>query len=219
MSVAIIIPTTGRPLTNDLTLTLGVVRQALATLGFRTEVYLGKHYGVDKAREMTVEAAIAAKHTHILFLDDDIVPENIESIGKLILMSVPVAVGIYYEKNMRGLNLHYKVGPMKYPNYKPQDVDKWLSLNIGLRAVDAAGLGFALIDAEVFKSLSKPWFKFEDRGEDIFFAEKLESELGLKPVAVLTATARHAVGPEFYLTWRGEIISVSAPREPAPSQP
>jgi hypothetical protein len=215
MSVAIIIPTTGRPLTNDLTLTLGVVRQVLAALGFRTEVYFGKHYGVDKAREMTVEAAVAAKHTHILFLDDDIVPENIESIGKLVLTSMPIAVGIYYEKNMRGLNLHYREGPMKYPNYRPQDVERWLSLGIGLRAVDAAGLGFALIDAEVFRSLSKPWFKFEDRGEDIFFAEKLESELGLKPVAVLTATAKHAVGPEFYLTWRGEIISVTAPKEPA----
>ncbi len=143
-------------------------------------------------------------------------------IMKLIADRLPIACGIYYEKNMRGLNIHYykpgtkvKEGDREittdYPNYQPSDVDKWRSLGVMYRAVDACGLGLTLIDATIFKLLQKPWFMTTmDTGEDIHFFTKVWRELKLKPVADLDVKAKHLVGPGFLLDWRGNTIHQDA---------
>ncbi|MGC9051152.1 hypothetical protein [Pyrobaculum sp.] len=198
--VAIVTPLGGDGLVHHaFTLRLLDIYTALSPVA-GVRVLFSKHYAVDVAREAGVEYAVAQGAARILFIDSDIVPTDVAAVLKLLAADLPFVCGVYWEKNLRGLNLHVKHGGA-YTNLRaaPQ----------GMFPVDVCGLGFALIDAEVFKSLDRPWFSLKPMGEDVYFAEKARA-IGVRPVAVGEAQALHIVGGNLALAPDGRLISLAS---------
>ena len=209
-------------------------RAMLAFYNVRIWTVHAKHYSVGMARELGVQNALDAGATHIFFLDDDIIPapDTPNPLVMLLSLFVPIACGIYYEKNMKGLNIHKfeeegsplldKDGkPMKvkyldgkeraavtsYPNYTPQEVDEWMRKYGPFMPVGGCGLGMALIDARVFQELPKPWFHMNPVfGEDLYFLTKARTYLKVRPIAHLGVRGWHILGSTFVLDWNGSII-------------
>ncbi len=198
--VYVLIPASREPLSYNFFMAL---HKATVEAGVKVVWGITRHYGVAEARNMGVEQALNLGATHVLFLDDDVVPQ-VNPITSFLQARVPVACGLYYEKNMRGTNLHaYRRG--KWRNLRVDEVRK-LVAKWGYAPVDACGLGLAMVEADVFEKLSKPWFVMaEGMGEDIYFFAKLRKELGIRPVAFPHVYGIHIMDSRFYITEDGKI--------------
>jgi len=147
-----------KPVTHTFDLTMGII--------------------IDHARNRLVENALENKCTHILFLDSDMTfPKDI--ISKLLSYDKNIVGGMYVNRHNQKTVVAYKKkkkGGM-YVNIIADDFK-------GLIKVDAIGTGALLIKTDVFKKLSKPWFRFAIHkptgtviSEDIMFC-KLAQENG-----------------------------------------
>lgn len=142
------------------------------------------------ARDILITEALKANSDYILFLDTDHVLENptdsnealkilYQCINKdkdsshLDYKSGKIVSGLYRAKQKIGFNYamwlrHYEDNKLK--GYLPiKDWNgNWLNVNV-------TGMGFCLIDANIFKEIPKPWFHWEiaeDISEDFYFFEK-----------------------------------------------
>jgi len=171
----------------------------LNSQGIESGLIVPKHYGVDVAREIGVEAALEDGYTHIFFLDDDVLPERHGVVVEMLSLDYPVICGVYYQKNLKGLAV-LRRAEHDYISLALDDVEDKLA------PADACGLGFVLIDAEVFRRLSKPWFSLRPRGEDVYFFEKMKSEIGHRPVVYGRAKAYHLLTETLGLDWRKNVV-------------
>jgi len=142
-------------------------------------------YSMDKA----IETGMDNGADEIVFIDSDIIPPR-DGILKFRYWNYPFVTGIYYERNER----HYASIRMYVDGqYVAFDTN---NIKQPYMFVDACGLGYAYIDAEIFKRLSRPWFKWtreteRSPSEDIYFAQKVWNELGIKPLADFNNVASH----------------------------
>lgn len=135
------------------------------------------HESIDVVRENMVEEALKENPEYILFWDKDIVPPP-DAVLMLMSHQYPVCSGLYPDKGNRWSAFIYKDGDI-LPVKNAED---------NVLFVDAVGLGFTLIETEVFRHLSKPWFKYEYNrlhnpkglSEDMYFCMKVQKELGIK---------------------------------------
>ena len=200
--VAIVTPVSRSPLTYAVGMAMHTYTVEARDRGISVVWVHTKHYGVAEARERGVEDALNLGATKVLFWDDDIVPE-VNPITAFVFARAPMACGIYYEKTLRGLSLYLKRGD-KFINLKPKDVDR-LAKRSFFFPVDVCGLGLAMIDADVFRKLPKPWFSMQyGMGEDFYFFLKVRQVLGLRPIVLPNVTARHILDSRFYLTAEGK---------------
>jgi len=238
LKIAIVIPVSRNPMSYVFFERWhGIVDEARAMLAmYNPRIWFvhSKHYSVGMARELGVENALDAGATHIFFLDDDVIPTQDSPNPIVTMLSVfsPIVCGIYYEKNLRGLNIHKfletpqplldkdgKIQKVKYidgkeraavtyyPNYQPKEVADWASKYGPYMPVGGCGLGMALIDARVFKALPKPWFHMNPVfGEDLYFLTKVRTYLKVNPVAHLLVKGLHILGSTYVLNWDGQVI-------------
>lgn len=154
-------------------------------------------YGVAQARNRVADKAVDGNYDYLLTIDSDvIVPPNALSV----LLDPPASIVL--------LPYRYKNGTGDSPFFKfERDAngnDKWKFDDIpdGRVAVKAAGMGCALIDTVVFRSLMKPWFFWVERetgrhtGEDIYFGDKAR-QAGFDILLDGRAKCRH-VGRKVY---------------------
>lgn len=124
---------------------------------------------VDRARELTVEDALAADVEWLLFLDSDVVPP-VEVFGLLRRHDEPVVSGLYY---VDGEQPHPAAWVLDDDSLASVGVDQSGRLIVdddgeavtlepenGLFTVDAIGLGCVLVHASVFEDLDRPWFRW-----------------------------------------------------------
>ena len=153
----------------------------------------GHIFDIGQSRNQLVKTALAfPETTHVLFVDDDIVIPDPNSLikmyGFLEEKNQYVISGLYYNKNppqwpiifdltTRSGKLVFKVP--YFGKEPPKDI---------VREVSAVPLGFCLVKREVFETIKEPWFVFNDPetdakfvrgegdpiivGEDIYFSLK-----------------------------------------------
>lgn len=136
-----------------------------------------------KSREELVMMALGHDYTHILFLDSDMrFPRS--ALVHLLARDAYI-IGANY------VTRRYPVKPVTFANDEDASVRVFTEADAdGLEEVASIGFGLVLIDLDVFRGMSRPWFATpwdeETRkfvGEDVFFCRKARKELGL-PVLV-----------------------------------
>jgi hypothetical protein len=143
----------------------------------------------DRCRNLCAKAFLETDHSHLLFIDSDVVPP-VNCLDLMLATNHPLVCGIY------PLQLEYdlcssvarKLGPHTYGFLKDFPDEPF--------EIDAAGLGCCLIAREVLERLDEPWFRFISRpdghqtGEDIYFFEKC-AEIGIRPIALPQVLCSH----------------------------
>jgi len=124
---------------------------------------------IAQQRNTLVEQALTVKSSHILWLDSDMhVPTN--TVDRLLSHNKDIVAATYSTR----------VKPQKSVAFVDQyNLDQRLKYTTGIHSVFAVGMGCMLVNIEVYKTLSKPWFHYhwnEDTedlsGEDIYFCKQ-----------------------------------------------
>jgi len=198
-SIMIGVPTTGNPSSYYWYAVLARYMGEASSIAESATNFV-RDYSIATARERIAKDAVRRRVDFVLFIDDDIIP-TVNPITNFLSYAYPVMCGVYFEKNMKGLNLHVKRGG-KYVRLKPGE------LSNRLFSVDACGLGLAMIHASIFETLikeNKQMFTYTVRkGEDIHFFEVLNKELGIKPLVIPNIKAYHVIKAPFVITPEGK---------------
>jgi len=132
-------------------------------------------YQVDAARTRMAEFALEKGHTHILFLDDDIVPPPF-TVDRMVNWHYPVITGAY-ERRTGGLASGMFIND-ETMEWKPLS---WPLPEGEIGLVTASGMGCMMVDTRIFTRLSTPWFYYsKDGSEDMYFCRKVGRELGIQ---------------------------------------
>lgn len=139
-------------------------------------------YSVDKARCMCVERAMKLDATHLLFIDNDMTFQP-EYLSYLLEHNEPVVMGYYRHRpsdpkdTLERTNL-CKLGQRHYlEQVTPEEMYEAGIEGYELVQVKGGGLGFCLINMDVFKILPRPFFLFvnywtgHSLSEDLYFCE------------------------------------------------
>lgn len=140
-------------------------------------------YSVDRARNMGVQRAMKLGGTHILFVDNDMTFDP-DFLDKLAEHDQPVVMGYYDHrswdpKDDRQRTNLCKLGQFNYlEQVTPEEVSEANKEGYDLIQVKGGGLGFALIDLQIFSEFKYPWFDFIEYvdgnvlSEDLYFSEQ-----------------------------------------------
>ena len=105
-------------------------------------------------RNVLIQHALDNNFTHILFMDDDVVPKP-DALIQLLEHDLDIVSGLYLSKAYPHEPIVFDVADEEgacLPMYLDSD-------NQRLRQVVAAGLGFCLIKTHVFRVMAKPWIR------------------------------------------------------------
>jgi hypothetical protein len=193
-----------------------------ATAAMRDDVLIRIHTVqtsiIARSRESLVFSALQADCTHMLFLDSDMrFPRH----TLLHLLS--------RNEYIVGANYATRAMPVRPVTFR-DDADPSLRVyteagQTGLEEVPSIGFGVVLIDLDVFRSLSRPWFSFEWdaqsrqlEGEDVGFCRKARRELGAKVYVDhdLSHEVKHIGSWEFSLEHAREVRDSAAAQQEAP---
>lgn len=114
-----------------------------------------------KSRNMIIDQAIENQCTHILFLDDDMIPSG-DVLDKLLVHDKDIVTGLYLLRTFP----HY---PAFFDEAYDNGRCKYFFLNgdaSGLTKGVNCGLGCVLIKTEVFKHLEKPYVRLGEIEQD-----------------------------------------------------
>lgn len=144
---------------------------SLARSSINYELLINLGSVIAQQRNTLVDQAIAVDATHILWLDSDMhVPTT--TVSKLLKHKTHIVAATYSTR----------VKPQRSVAFIDQyNLNQRLTAETGLHSVFAVGMGCMLVDVEVYKTLSKPWFHYqwnEDTqdlsGEDIYFCKQAQ---------------------------------------------
>jgi hypothetical protein len=142
---------------------------SLATAKIDFELLINLGSVIAQQRNTLAEQALAVNATHILWLDSDMhVPTT--TVARLLAHKKPIVAATYSTR----------VKPQRSVAFVDQyNLDQRLEHASGIHRVFAVGMGCMLVDAEVYRTLDKPWFHYhwnEDTedlsGEDIYFCKQ-----------------------------------------------
>ena len=175
------IPTLGRPLTLNWAMAF---KSLTPPINYNTNHMVVSGQPVDVAREAMAEEALKNGHKYLFFLGDDVVVPN-PTLRQLIFrmeqnQNIGVVGGVYCAKTDPAAPLVFRGnGEGSYWDWKVGEFFQ----------VTGLGMDCTLIRTDVFKKMSKPWFKTVDTDqfkdaknqadmwtEDLFFLNKLVKE-------------------------------------------
>lgn len=143
-------------------------------------------------RNLIIDEAIAAKCTHIFFVDDDMALAP-DTLTRLLEHDKDIVSGLY-------LNRSYPHRPVIFDydwndSYKVHRVHYLKENEKGLIEVEACGFGCVLIKIDVFNQLEKPYVRLGElrsdrRNEDTGFCHRVR-KLGIKIFCDLDIVAGH----------------------------
>ena len=185
MSVLVCVPTTGDIRSETAEVALAICANHTGGASSRTV----RAHPTDRCRNLCVREFLQSPHSHLLFLDSDVVPP-VDSLVLMLRVGRPVVCGIYplLIENVLCTSVARKLAPNTY-GFLHDFPDE-------LFEIDAAGMGCCLIAREVLQQIKDPWFKFEVRpdghmtGEDIYFFERC-AEVGIRPIVVPQILCAH----------------------------
>lgn len=140
-------------------------------------------YTVDRARCNCVDRAMEEDATHLLFVDNDMIFEP-DYLDLLLEHDLDVVMGYYRHRpsdpndTVMRTNL-CKLGQQHYlEQITPEEMMAARGEGYELVQVKGGGLGFCLINMDVFARIKRPWFLFVNYwtghalSEDLFFSEQ-----------------------------------------------
>lgn len=141
-----------------------------------TDIRLSRGMPLPEQRNQLVEQALEGGATHALFLDADIVPPP-DGLAKLAQLGEPIVSGIYWTRQaMPTPSAWMERGDGAFAPIDQEQKGEVVQ-------VDAVGMGFCLIDTEVFQRVEEPWFVWTARqntldgvSEDFYFCRKAREE-------------------------------------------
>lgn len=144
---------------------------------------------IDRCRNLCVSAFLQSPHSHLFFLDSDVVPPA-DCLNVLLEADEPVVCGMYplFLDNQLCTSVGIRTQPRGYRFLAETPEEPFY--------VDAGGMGCCLIAREVFQRVQPPWFQFSHKqdfsqeGEDIFFFEKC-AEAGIRTLALPQLMCQH----------------------------
>lgn len=147
---------------------------------------MNQTYSITVARNSMVEDAINGDVDYIMWIDDDIIVEDVtvvNAIRNLFASNTDIASGLYRAKQATGFNFcaWIKIG-QKGETIIYAPVSKWTPGSNWV-SVDAVGHGFCLVKIDVYKNMKKPWYVWntkDENSEDFSFCERAKKELGIK---------------------------------------
>lgn len=144
---------------------------------------------LDKARNALVADFLVKtpSATHILFWDDDVIPEP-DAILRLWSHNEAMVSGLYFQKGppfhpLMSLKVRQQDGQEGYTHLIQWDEGKNYY-------VDGVGMGFCLIRKDVFQDISWPPFEFTEFSEDYAFCTKVR-DAGHKIKVDTNVTLKH----------------------------
>lgn len=146
-------------------------------------IFLSKVQSISVARDILVNQALQSNCDYLLFVDTDIVFETPEDPNRAleILYQVinkdpntkdgKIVGALYRAKQKVGFNLAMwmRANDPNIKGYVP--IQSWTG---NWLEVAVSGMGFILIDMNIFKNIERPWFRWElkdDQSEDFYFFE------------------------------------------------
>lgn len=130
-------------------------------------------YGCDMARNRIAADALNARYDRVLMVDNDIeLPQD--ALGNLLEHDARFALG-YYLNRAGGENRPttlYRLG-FGWRAYDDAEIAEMRRNGTTAFEVKGGGMGCALLDADVFRRLEFPWFKWTDNG----FTETLRADV------------------------------------------
>src|ERR1041384_5610141 len=112
-------------------------------------------YGVAESRQYMVNQVLAEHKdvTHIMFMDNDMIPLDVNIVNTLLAVNVPMIGAMYWNSFNGGVNAWLNGMVIQQEQQAP------------VVQVDQIGIGACLINVDVFKQLEtagvkRPWFKF-----------------------------------------------------------
>lgn len=141
-------------------------------------VFYSKVPSLSVARDTLVNQSLQNNCDYIFFLDSDMIFENPQNPNDAINMlyqsmnkdksnkDAKIVSGLYRAKQKQGFSYAMWLR-VSEKGFGP--IQKWTGNWID---VDVAGLGCCLIDTQVFKSIERPWFRWElkdEISEDFYF--------------------------------------------------
>jgi len=138
---------------------------------YPVELLFGEGPYIHFNRENLVEEALKRNKTHLLFIDDDVgFPTG--GMEQLISANVPI-IGAPYAMR-RESSMHLSTVGFIDPDIRPVKMSEMPEY---IFECDWLGMGFTLINLEVFKKVPQPWFEYQHirgklAGEDIDFCVK-----------------------------------------------
>lgn len=183
--IAVCLPNKGR-LTTEFVERTWIPIRFQKTEDFDIIWFLNKTYSITVARNSMVEDAIKAGADYIMWIDDDIIVENMEVLQAVRLLfhtGAEISSGLYRAKQVTGFNFcaWIKTGQVgESVSYAP--VSKWTE-GANWLSVDAVGHGFCLVKADVYNRMKGPWYVWNtkaENSEDFSFCRRAKEELGLE---------------------------------------
>lgn len=144
----------------------------------------------DYCRNLCVRDFLKTGHSHLLFIDSDVLPPD-ECLDAMLAADRPLVCGMYPllldEANICvSVARRSEAGDYEFLTEFPDRPFE----------ADAAGMGCCLIRRDVFDLIAYPWFRFRQRedckltGEDIHFFEQC-ARAGIRPLVVPQILCSH----------------------------
>lgn len=141
---------------------------------------------IELVRTRIVKVFLATAATHLLMMDDDIVPPD-GALGRLVALGAAVATA----------PCPIAVDGRIVANVKVAVSEEWVSVPPAQPfTVTQTGLGFTLVRRDVFERIRTPWFQFGAAdggrviGEDVWFSNGV-TQSGLQIACEGTVKCRH----------------------------
>jgi hypothetical protein len=160
------------------------LHQILDAAPYQTTYAADWHYGVAESREHLAEAALATESvTHVMFMDSDVMPDDIDVINRLLAADLPIVSGLY--RNTLGSGVNAWMGPNTIA----------LKQQAPIVEVERVGFGLVMVKREVFEAIKeRPWFYLtagkSQQGEDFYFCRKARNA-GFKVCVDMRVQAKH----------------------------
>ncbi len=144
----------------------------------------------DYARNLGVKLFLGSSHSHIFFLDSDVVPPD-DGLDLMLAARRPIVCGVY------PLLLANATICTSVARRDGKGAYEFLG-EFGEHPfeVDAGGMGCCLIERQVLERMEYPWFRFRQEpdckliGEDIYFFERA-AKLGFRPLVIPQIQCSH----------------------------
>lgn len=138
------------------------------------------HIPHDSARNYCVSQFLDTDDTHLLFIDDDVVPP-VDALEKLLKANVPVISGLYPSEWFDNEDGKIRTRNNVFSEIR-DDGELIEAKGSGVGRIMSCGGGCLLIRREVIEHLPAPWFEFHynerglmNVGEDVDFCKKLKA--------------------------------------------
>jgi hypothetical protein len=140
--------------------------------GVRVRVHQLFGSPLDRVRNNAVREMLAGDHTHLFFLDDDVLTAP-DAILVLLSRELPIVSGLYPMRDEPHQPIILKICEDAEGKHRFDFPYHMNAPKNQLVEADAVGAGCLLIERTVLEQLKEPWFRLTEKsGEDIYFCMK-----------------------------------------------